>query len=80
MSQEKTCYASHGRSLCSIRLSRIIRSVTASLAGFPSKSTRFTYSTMGMGTSYFFESARAALAEYTPSTTIWTSFIASSMV
>ena len=63
-----------------MRLSRIIRSVTASFAGFPSNSTWFTASTMGMGTLYFFERARAALAEYTPYTTIWTSFMASSMV
>ena len=36
-----------------MRLSRIIRSVTASFAGFPSNSTWFTASTMGMGTLYF---------------------------
>ena len=56
-------YSSQGRSLFSIRLSRSISSLTASLAGIPSKRTRFTCSTMGIGTSYFFARAIAAFAE-----------------
>ena len=45
---------SHGRSLCSMRLSRSIRSATASFAGFPSNRTSLTCSTIGMETLYFF--------------------------
>ena len=73
-------YASHSRALCSARRSRIISSRTASFAGLSSKSTQLTSSMIGISTPYFFASAIAALAEYTPSTTILTSSIACFMV
>ena len=49
------------------------------LGSFPSKSTSFTLLIMGRDTPYFSPSFTAALVEYTPSTTILTSFMASSM-
>ncbi len=56
-------FYSHGRSLCSMRLSRSIRSATASFADFPSNRTWLTSSTIGMETLYFFARVLAAFAE-----------------
>lgn len=53
----------HGSIGVSTFLSRSIRSITASAAGFFSKSTLFTSVMIGISTSYFSESSLAALAE-----------------
>ena len=50
------------------------------LRGFPPNSTRLTCSMIGIDVSYLCARPRAAFAEYTPSTTILTSFMASSIV
>ena len=53
----------HGSIGVSTFLSRSIRSITASAAVFPSKSTLFTSVMIGISTSYFSASSLAALAE-----------------